>query len=86
MNRNIVIDDIWSLEISTHDIKLIETIESTHHKSIGEKVERIRGYYAHIDEALRSYIKKSITPNFQVFEILEKIDYALDMVKKVKGK
>lgn len=83
-NKEVIIDDTWKMSISSNDVQLIECVESTHPKANNPYSDHTRGYYAHIDDALRAYLRKSINPNFQVFEILDKIDYALSKIAEIK--
>ena len=83
MSSEVIVDDEWKLHISSSQISLVQCGLN---RKTGNETESIRGYYAHIDDALRAYLRKSINPNFQVFEVLDKIDRALESINKIKVK
>jgi len=71
---NIVkIDDQWDLEIGTN-VTLIEITPNTAKKAKSEFTRSSRGYHAHVDEALKSYLRKAIKPNKEVSEIIDIIE------------
>ena len=81
-----IIDPNWEIEYQPNNVVLIEIRASDHKKAKGDTVRVIRGYYAHIDEALQAYLRKSINPVDDVREVLAKIDWALEMIVKYKKK
>ena len=81
-----IIDPNWEIEYQPNNVVLIEVRPSDHKKAKGDTVRVIRGYYAHIDEALQAYLRKSINPVDDVREVLAKIDWALEMIVKYKKK
>ena len=67
------IDDTWSLEIG-RSVTLLERAENNSKNANSEYSSRVRGYYGHVDEALKSYLRKSINPISEVSEIVELIE------------
>ena len=83
MNNQIKIDETWSLEIGKSSVTLFEQKETKQKNAKTEHRQVIRGYYGHIDEALKSYLRKSINPVSEVAEIVELIE---SNVSKLKAK
>jgi len=79
MSNEIKIDDTWSLEIGG----TVALIEMTPKKKDLEFSRNVRGYYGHVDEALKSYLRKSINPISEVSEIVALIE---SNVSKLKAK
>ena len=79
----ITIDEKWSMQIASN-ITLLEEVEPEGTLAKHSTRQIVRGYYAHVDEALKSYLRKSINPSKEVIEIVEKIDHALEKISKVK--
>ena len=80
--QTVKIDDTWSLEIGG-SVTLIERTENTAKNAKNEFTSKVRGYYGHVDEALKSYLRKSINPVSEVSEIVELIE---SNVSKLKAK
>lgn len=81
-----IIDTNWEIEYQPNNVALIEIRPSEHKKAKSDKVRIVRGYYAHVDEALQAYLRKSINPMDDVREILAKIEWALEMVVEYRKK
>jgi len=80
---NIVkIDDQWELEVGAN-VSLIEITPNTAKNAKSDFTRSVRGYYAHVDEALRSYLRKAIKPNKEVSEIIDIIE---SNVKNLKAR
>lgn len=89
MQELIIIDKNWVLKYTQNQYTLIEIMESNHPKSKSEITQQNRGYYAHIDEALKAYLRKSIQPCDSIHEIVALIESGLvkieDAVKELRG-
>lgn len=79
----VVIDQNWELEI-TSTVTLIEIVKNTGKDAKNEFVRHTRGYYSHVDEALKSYLRKAIKPSSDVSEIVAIIESNVKNLK-VKG-
>ena len=81
------IDDSWELDMSSPiNITLIELKPNDHPKAKSPVSRSVRGYYAHIDEALKAYARKSPYPCKTVEEYIMKMDQALENILKFKGR
>ena len=69
----IKIDESWELEIS-NNVTLIEITKNESKKAKNEFVRSSRGYYGHVDEALKSYLRKSINPKKGIYDIVMLIE------------
>tara|TARA_R110002020_G_scaffold148592_1_gene324478 strand:+ start:255 stop:512 length:258 start_codon:yes stop_codon:yes gene_type:complete len=78
----IKIDESWEMEVS-NNVTLIEITKNESKKAKNEFVRSVRGYHGHIDEALKSYLRKAIKPNNEVSEIIDIIE---TNVKSLKSK
>jgi len=65
----IKIDESWELEIS-NNVTLIEITKNESKKAKNEFVRSPRGYYGHVDEALKSYLKKASNPKKDIYDIV----------------
>ena len=77
------IDDIWSIEMGSC-VVLIEEVKTTNPKAKNPISRLIRGYYGHVDEALRAYLRKSIRPNSEIAEIVTLIEDRIESISKTK--
>lgn len=81
MSNIIKIDDIWSLEIGSSSVTLLERTKNNAKNAKSEYSSKVRGYYGHVDEALKSYLRKSINPVSEVSEIVELIESSVSKLK-----
>lgn len=80
--KHVIIDDEWQLQIKSTDVTLMQT--STNEQ--GKTTFNTRGYYAHVDEALKAYLRKCISPNQEVIECLDQMETALTKINNIKVK
>ena len=73
MSTEITIDESWHMEIGS-SITLIEKVKTDNPKAKNEFSYISRGYYGHVDEALKSYLRKSINPKSSISDIVELIE------------
>ena len=72
-STTVKIADNWEMEISG-TVTLIEITKNESKKAKNEFIRNVRGYYGHVDEALKSYLRKAIKPNAAVSEIVDIIE------------
>ena len=81
--QTVKIDDIWFLDIGPSYVRLFQKTKTKRADAKHAYHERTRGFFGHVDEALKSYLRKSINPVSEVSEIVELIE---SNVSKLKAK
>ncbi len=83
MEDLIIIDAEWCLRFTQNQYTLIEIVDNNNHNAKTHKSQQNRGYYAHIDEALKAYLRKSLNPQNSIHEIVAMIESGLVKIEDV---
>lgn len=81
MSNEIKIDESWYLDIGPSYVRLFQKTETKRDDAKHEYHDRTRGFYGHIDEALKSYLRKSINPIESIVDIVDMIERNVNNLK-----
>jgi len=81
----IKIDETWSLNKLSNCYQLVKKVISSKGKNEGKEISISKGYYAHIDEALKGYLQKSLEPKEDIKELFSQIENIKNNIKNLEN-